>query len=68
MISDENWESIVNIKTQFRCRSMNDVITLLIDNFYDEERKTSHNALKPQKTTSQNHDETKRSEGEKNKV
>lgn len=52
-IKDETWEDLTKIKLEFRCRSLNDAIILLIDNFYDEPGKTPQNALKHELNTLQ---------------
>ena len=51
-ISDNNWKDMNLIRLNFSCKTMNDVITLLIDTFTDSDIKTPQNSLKQLKTAS----------------
>jgi hypothetical protein len=55
-ISESNWKDINMIRLNFSCKTLNDVITLLIDTFLDNDTKTPYNTLKTQKNTIQEGD------------
>ena len=54
-ISNQNWEDLVRIKLSYcgRKSNINDVITLLIDTFHDNDIKDSPECFKTQKNTIQ---------------
>jgi hypothetical protein len=68
-ISKNQFEDLTRLKDQFKCKTLGDVITLLIDNFYSEENyvnreNSSQNVQKRQFYTFKKEDED---ETDKNK-